>query len=131
MGPQALLAARDLEAPPGAVQQPERRLMLAVLEEAVLTFQRDATASTAAARRRFEEVQGWFASDETASPFSFGSICLALGIEVAYLRAGLARWRQRYTAPGAEPPVLARSPFRRINGSRTRPTRTTSRRRAG
>jgi ATP-dependent Clp protease adaptor protein ClpS len=48
----------------GAALQPEKRLMLAVLEDAVATFQRGTVSKTRQAARDFDEVGTWFASDD-------------------------------------------------------------------
>lgn len=75
--------------------QPERLLMLAVLEEAVGTYCKYVGARTRRAARLFREAETWCASDDTRWPYSFVNICHALGIDVAYLRSGLVRWRKR------------------------------------
>ena len=99
--------------------QPEKRLMLAVLEDGVGTFQKYAAAPGRRARRLFAEAEEWFASDDTAGPFSFVSICQALGLEPHYLRRGLRRWREQHAAGGAEDSAtVLRFPFRRVNGRR-------------
>ena len=74
--------------------------MLAVLEEAVTTFQRNVFESRGRGRRLFLEVAAWIAADDTASAFSFVSVCQALDLDPSYVRAGLRRLRQR----GAPPP---------------------------
>jgi hypothetical protein len=73
--------------------QPEKRLMLAVLEEAVQSYVRYAGEPGARARRIFAENAAWFGSDDASSPFSFVNICHALDFEPSYLRAGLCRMR--------------------------------------
>jgi len=100
------------------VMQPERRLMLAVLEEAVSTFQRSATAATRVARRELANVEAWLASEDTAWPFAFVNICHTLGLDVAAIRGGLARWKERRRALPTAP--LYRAPFRRVSGDRHR-----------
>jgi hypothetical protein len=77
------------------VTQPERMLMLAVLEEAVATYCKNVRPSTRRGSRLFQEAETWCASDDVHWPYSFVNICHVLGIDVAYLRTGLARWRQR------------------------------------
>ena len=104
----------------GASLQPEKRLMLAVLEEAVATFQRHAAANTRVGIRLFADVEAWIGSDDGEWPFSFLNICHALGLEPAYLRSGLRRWRDHLRAAPARPSIVIRSPFRHITGSRTR-----------
>jgi hypothetical protein len=98
--------------------QPEKRLMLAVLEDAVGTFQKYVTASTRRGQRLFSEAEEWFEAERGDWPFGFESICEALGLEPAYIRRGLSRWRdeQRVAAPSS--PKVVRFPFRRVNGRR-------------
>ena len=98
--------------------QPEKRLMLAVLEDAVGTFQKYVTASTRRGQRLFTEAEEWFASDAMDSPFGFESICQALGLEASFLRGGLWRWRDAQRGPAPVSPNVVRFPFRRVNGRR-------------
>jgi hypothetical protein len=105
----------------GAARQPEKRLMLAVLEDGIATFQRTVSATTRRARREFDEVRAWLASDDTAWPYAFLNICHVLGFDPDYLRAGLTRWRERAKAlPAGTKVVPIRFAIRRISGSRTR-----------
>ena len=105
----------------GAARQPEKRLMLAVLEDGIAVFQRTVSATTRAARREFEEVRAWLASDDTTWPYAFLNVCHVLGFDPDYLRAGLARLLERTTAlPVGAKVVPIRFAFRRISGSRTR-----------
>jgi len=86
----------QLYGPPlgGARTQPEKRLQLAVLADALVTFHRSAGQPRARARRLFAEAEAWFASDATDGPFSFLSICQSLDLDPDYIRRGLR-------APGA------------------------------
>jgi hypothetical protein len=98
--------------------QPEKRLMLAVLEDAVGTFQKFATASGRRGRRLFAEAEEWFTSEDGTWPFAFHNICQALGLEPSYIRSGLRRWRSAQEAGGVESAKVVRFPFRRVNGRR-------------
>jgi len=98
--------------------QPEKRLMLAVLEDGVGTFQKHAGATGRRARRLFAEAEDWFASDDSGWPFAFVSICQALGLEPLYLRKGLRQWHEQQGTPDATSAKVVRFPFRRVNGSR-------------
>ena len=71
----------------------ERRLMLAVLEEALLDVRRSANRRTLRMRRLADEVEGWFAANDEGWPCSFLRICHALGLDAAAVRTRLARWR--------------------------------------
>jgi hypothetical protein len=105
----------------GAARQPEKRLMLAVLEDGIATFQRTVSATTRRARREFDEVRDWLASDDTVWPYAFLNICHVLGFDPDYLRAGIARWLECATAlPVGAKVVPIRFAIRRISGSRTR-----------
>jgi hypothetical protein len=102
-----------------AAHQPEKRLMLAVLEEAIATFQRHVVAGTRRSQRLVEEVEEWVAGGESEWPFSFENVCAALDIEAEYLRNGMLRWKDaevRKTSVGQA--SLYRFPFRRVNGRR-------------
>ncbi|RMF24704.1 MAG: hypothetical protein D6760_02765 [Deltaproteobacteria bacterium] len=97
---------------------PEKRLMLAVLEDAIASFQRNFIQSTPG-EEDFEddEVTAWLESDDMSWPFSFASICQALNMEPEYLRRGLESWRTRTERQGKRGQVY-RFPFRRVNGRR-------------
>ena len=102
-----------------AAFQPEKRLMLAVLEEAIATFQRHVVAGTRRSQRLVEEVEEWVEGRESEWPFSFENVCAALDIEPEYLRTGMARWKageMRKSSVGQA--SVYRFPFRRVNGRR-------------
>jgi hypothetical protein len=76
----------------------EQRLLLAVLENAVVTFERYVAAFDTRGRRLFAEVEAWFASEDTEWMFSFVAVCNALDFDATYVRAGLRGWRDRHGA---------------------------------
>lgn len=99
--------------------QPEKRLMLAVMEDAITTFQKSVHGATRRQRRLLKETEEWIGSLDTGWPFSFENICAALDIEANYLRSGLRRWKealltQHYKLEAA----VGHSPFRRVSGRR-------------
>jgi hypothetical protein len=69
-----------------ASDSPEKRLMFAVLLDAVISLQRDNSIGA-------NEAELWIQSDDATTPFSFNSICEALGIEASFLARGLLTWR--------------------------------------
>jgi len=77
-----------------SILEGERRLMLAVLEDAVSCFQKYAGATRPRARRLFQEAEEWFLDEEGNWVFSFESICAVLGINAEYFRKNLERWKQ-------------------------------------
>lgn len=99
--------------------QPEKRLMLAVMEDAISTFQKSAPGITRRQRRLLKETEDWIGSADSNWPFSFENICAALDIEAEYLRGGISRWKKVLQAREAQPTAPTRlSPFRRVSGRR-------------
>ncbi len=97
---------------------PEKRLMLAVLEDAIASFQRNTIQEKKTADASEElDVDAWLDSDDMTWPFSFMSICQALNMEPEYLRKGLSNWRDRAATQKSAGQVY-RFPFRRVNGRR-------------
>ena len=97
----------------------EKRLMLAVLEEAVATFQRHVGAKTRHGQRVFQESEDWILSEDESWPFAFENICHALEIEPEFLRRGLARWKENQLRAATNGARVYRFPFRRVNGRRS------------
>ncbi|MBI4516790.1 MAG: hypothetical protein HY699_13345 [Deltaproteobacteria bacterium] len=76
----------------------EKRLMLAVLEDAISCFQKYAGASKGRRHRLFNEAQDWLLDTDGSWPFSFEGICQTLDLNPDYLRDGLMRWKDRFLA---------------------------------
>ena len=77
---------------------PEKRLLLAILEEAVATVQRYVVDERRRGRRLYREAEAWVLSDDMSWPCTFRRICDALGIDPDYLREGVMRWSARRRA---------------------------------
>jgi hypothetical protein len=73
---------------------PERELMVAVLEEALIDYQRCASARDEKGMKRFAEAEAWILETDSEWIFSFINCCEVLGIDPDYLRRGLLRWKQ-------------------------------------
>ena len=73
----------------------ERRLMLAVLEDAVECYQKYALARDPRGRLLFDDACDWIESGERDWPFSYENICEVLGLNPEYIRRGLSKWRQQ------------------------------------
>ena len=65
---------------------PERRLMAAVLFDAVLQLARRGSKGAAEVRRWIHDGEG------ENTPFSFNAVCEALGLDAGYLARGLLAW---------------------------------------
>ena len=79
-------------------QQPEIRLMLALLEDAINCYQDNIFALNKKRIQLFTEAEDWFMSDDTSWIFSFVSICSLLQLEPNYFRQGLNRWAAQQRA---------------------------------
>jgi hypothetical protein len=85
---------------------PERRLMAAVLEDAVSCLSTKPRPCAGRKRRHFEEAHSWInAAEERDWIFSFTNVCETLGLDPSFLRRGLNRWTS-LTAEKASPPLL-------------------------
>jgi hypothetical protein len=71
----------------GYEELPERRLMLAVLEDAIRTLL--LARRTAVPRKRLLRELAWVESTSQTEPFAFESICDVLGLDSGYLRQRL------------------------------------------
>jgi hypothetical protein len=89
---------------------PVKRLMMAVLEDALRCFQNNATAKNGSRQRLFEEAHEWLCSDNCDGPFSFETVCETLGIVPQYLRNGLLQWRQEQLSGVNRRRLARRSP---------------------
>jgi hypothetical protein len=77
----------------GRAVEGERRLMLAVLEDAVDSYRKHAGACDPREQACFLEAKEWFLSDDRSWLFAFENICDVLEMNADYLRSGLDRWR--------------------------------------
>jgi hypothetical protein len=81
-----------------AFQDPERALLFAVLEDAVLNFQKYLFSERETETHLFKEAEEWISREDRAWPFSFINVCDSLGIHPHYLRKGLLQWKRQVSA---------------------------------
>jgi hypothetical protein len=79
-------------------QQPEIRLMLAVLEDAINCYQDNIFAINKKRMQLYKEAEDWFMSEDASWIFSFVSICSLLNLEPGYFRQGLYGWAAKQRA---------------------------------
>jgi hypothetical protein len=87
--------------------EPLRRLMVAMLVDAVRVFQTKFEARQPSTRQEFAEVRRWIFSDDESGMFSFKPVCEALEIDPGTIRKGLVRWQQKRLVAG-KPKMLIR-----------------------
>ncbi len=72
----------------------EKRLMLAVLEDALDCYRKYAAAREGQGLQMFRDVDVWITSRDRRWFYSYENICDTLDINPDYLRDGLVKWRQ-------------------------------------
>jgi hypothetical protein len=76
------------------ILEPEKRLMLAILEDAVHCFRDNCSAKQGKKKRLFDNARAWlFGSDDWV--FGFQNICSVLGLNPEYVLKGLVRWQTK------------------------------------
>ena len=93
-----------------AYLEPEKRLMLAVLEDAVACFQKHLIAQKGKGKTLFRQAEEWILEENSDWTFSFESICEALDIDPKCLRDGLLKWKEKKLRERAGATVHALNP---------------------
>ena len=75
--------------------EPEKRLMLAVLRDAVECFQKYLFSKSAKGKVLFRDVEEWILEENPDWLFSFVNTCELLGLDATYIRHGLMDWKKQ------------------------------------
>lgn len=103
--PDALLPAQFYAAfRGGSAVRGEKRLMLAVLQDALDCYQKYAFAKDGHGRQLFADADEWITCEDRDWYFSFENICETLEINPAYLRRGVQQWRKHTLQPSRPHP---------------------------
>lgn len=73
---------------------PEKELVLALIEDAVFCFKKYWGSTREKEQRLCADAEAWFFDDEREWPLSFLNVCDLLELDPAYLRGGLRRWKE-------------------------------------
>ncbi|HTN70318.1 MAG TPA: hypothetical protein VMO00_04445 [Methylomirabilota bacterium] len=73
--------------------EPEKKLMLAVLEDAIACFQKYIFARDGKGKLLFQETEEWVLDGNVDWLFSFANVCDTLSFDPDYLRRGLLKWK--------------------------------------
>jgi hypothetical protein len=84
--------------------EPERLLMLAILEDAVVCLQDNLGATCKRKKALYRDAEEWILNQGKSYLFSFENVCEALNFDPAYLRQGLMRWKESKLAKTATDP---------------------------
>jgi hypothetical protein len=110
--PDTLLPAEYCETLRSRTQlEPERRLMLAVLSDAITCFQKNLFARQGRRNKIFREAEEWIMERDIEGLHSFETICEVLGLDSEYLRNGLLRWKEERLAERSGPKVSNVRPY--------------------
>jgi hypothetical protein len=88
--------------------KPERKLMLAVLVDAVQTYQKFAFSTSIRGQALFREAERWLWSEDSEGVFSFSNICEVFGLDPALFRRGLLKWREKRKRHGSPVKIVQR-----------------------
>jgi hypothetical protein len=78
-----------------AYLEPEKILMLAVLQDAIICLQKYRASGSPGNKRLFDQAKAWIQSEDWDWPFSFKNVCEAVSLNPGYLRRGLIRMSHR------------------------------------
>jgi hypothetical protein len=90
-----------------STMEPLRRLIVAVLVDAIRCFQTKLDARQPAKRQEFAEVRSWIFSDDDNGFFSFRAVCDELEIDPKAIRKRLVQWEKGKLA-GEKPRLMIR-----------------------
>ena len=93
--------------------EPEKKLMLAVLEDAIACFQKYALARDGKGRVMFQEAEDWIQEKSGDWLFSFANVCETLGFDPGYLRQGMALWKEKRLVEHTQAKVYRLTPRRK------------------
>ena len=80
--------------------EPERALLLAILEDAIHCYRKDRAARDRAGRERFREAAQWIMEERDDWLFSFRNVCELLGLDPQFIRRGLKELSASPAEPG-------------------------------
>jgi hypothetical protein len=85
--------------------EPEKKLMLAILEDAVACFQKYAFARDGKGKMLFREAEEWVQEKPGDGIFAFDVVCETLGFDPDYLREGIMAWKEKASAEHSQAKV--------------------------
>lgn len=82
----------------GSHLEPEKRLLAAVLDDALKCYQKYLGVQKGRGKKVFSETEQWFWEGERDDVFAFENVCAALGLSPGYVRRLLGRWKAQARA---------------------------------
>ena len=93
--------------------EPEKKLMLAILEDAIACYQKYVFARDSKGKSLFRESEEWVQQKGSEGIFAFDSVCESLGFNPDYLRRGMTEWKQNSLAQHTQARVYQLAPQRK------------------
>ena len=78
----------------------ERRLLIAVMEDAIDVYRKQVAARDVRGRELFRDAEEWIDNPDRTWLFSFENICDVLDLDAGFLRRGLHAWKRRVLSDG-------------------------------
>jgi hypothetical protein len=97
--------------------EPEKILMLAILQDAVTCMQKYVAFGSRENRRLFDEAKDWIESDDSEWLFSFNNVCEAVGLNPRYLRPRLIKMSELQAGSGLRRKVVSSAVTVRMNSA--------------
>ena len=90
--------------------EPEKKLMLAILEDGIACFQKYVFAHDGKGKALFREAETWVEDKGGEAVFSFDSVCECLGLDPDYVRRGMRTWKAQALAQPSQTKVVQLTP---------------------
>ena len=90
--------------------EPEKKLMLAILEDGIACFQKYVFARDGKGKALFHEAETWVEDKGGEAVFAFDSVCESLGLDPDYLRRGMRTWKAQALAQQSQAKVVPLTP---------------------
>ena len=95
--------------------EPEKKLMLAVLEDAIACYQKYIFARDGKGKLLFQDAEEWIQERGGDWLFSFANVCETLGFNPDYVRQGLMQWKEQRFVERTRAKVYRLRPERKQN----------------
>ncbi len=83
--------------------EPEKSLLVAILDEAVQEYRKYYRAHDVSGKRRFREVEEWIVHRGNGWIFCFDNVCELLGLDPEYVRCGLREAQGKFVEEEKKP----------------------------
>ena len=90
--------------------EPEKKLLLAILEDGIACYQKYLFAHDTKGKAIFHEAEEWVEEANGEGVFAFDSVCESLGLSPDYLRRGMTEWKNAALAQHTQAKIYQLTP---------------------